>query len=80
MSDDGALFDLKLMSQDPAPPVSAAADPAAHAAPSAGAAAAAAHDLGGDDEILGEVQVLQKGQRRVTVQSHFWLSFLSLNL
>ena len=52
---------LQLMPQNPAPPVSPAPDPAsAHSTRSAGAAAAA-NDLGGHDEILGEVQVLRRG-------------------
>ena len=76
VSDDRAP-DLKLMPQNPSPPVSPAPDPAAHAAHSAGAAPAAANDLGGHDEILGEVEVLQrKGEKqRVQVQSDI-LDFL----
>ena len=64
---------LKLMPQDPSPPVPPAADPAAHAAHPAGAAAAP-NDLGGHDEILGEVEVLRRGKSRESrFNPIFWI-------
>ena len=50
---------LKLMPQNPSPPVPPAADAASHVPHPAGATAAP-DDLGGHDEILGEVEVLRK--------------------
>ena len=50
---------LKLMPQNPSPSVPPAADAASYVAHPAGAATAP-DDLGGHDEILGEVEVLRK--------------------
>ena len=63
---------LELVPQNPSPPVPPAADPAAHAAHPAGAAAAP-DDLGGHDEILGEVEVLRKeASANISIQYIIW--------